>query len=920
MEDSVDRSALIGRDHHLAALADAFAASRRETVTMLVHGPSGMGRSALLRRFLEDVAARGALVLEGRSYPCPRAPHDALMPLVDGLAEHLAALPATEVEALLPADVSALARLFPALRRAPGVADAPEITGVPDPHEAQRRGVRALRDVLGRLAARAPLVLVLDDLHWADAESAAILFGLVVPPAAPPLLLVAAYRSEDTASIGLVTALRRRMAHGDPVGDVRELLVGALAPRQVGALARAFLPADRVDDADEVFAIDHLSGGSPLLACTLARHPRAADMREPGDVLAVRLAALPAPARTLLEVIAAAGRPTPLTVVERAAALHDPGAALAALLDEELVRIGEAREVETAQALIREAALAHADPEALSAHHRALASLTDAESDTPLFHLEAAGDAAGARAVAEAAAARASAALAWGRAAAHYRRAVAGAPAPRPLLPALGDALALDGRTAEAGRAYLDACAGAPPGEAQALRLRAFEALLTAGHVEGGLAVARELLAGVGLTLPGTPPRAAASLLYRRARLSLRGLDFEARPGAAGPSALAHVDVCGAVGERLHEADLVRAADFQARHLLAALDAGDPDRAARALASAGIAAAMEGRRGGRERAAHLVARASAVAERAGDSTARARVAAAQVAVTFHQHRFADAAALAERAVGLLRRTSTGAVRELGAIAGRWLLPALHLLGRIDELVFLLPDWLDELTARGAHAEVSSLRARAVPRLLLARDQPLEARREADGMAAEVFARGGVVPRWDLAVAAAAAALYQGDGVLAHHEVSVSWPDLERSHLLRLEPIRLEALHLRAGVALAAAAPETDGRRLLTEAEQDARTLRREGCALGSALAAGLLAAVALGRGHESKALGLFSEAESGFAALEMPLHEAAMRRRRGELLMGEDGWALCREADGAMASRGVIRPDRLVAVLAPRPE
>jgi hypothetical protein len=238
---------------------------------------------------------------------------------------------------------------------------------------------------------------------------------------------------------------------------------------------------------------------------------------------------------------------------------------------------------------------------------------------------------------------------------------------------------------------------------------------------------------------------------------------------------------------------------------------------------------------------------------------------------------------------------------------------------VDDLVFRLPAWLDELAALGAHAEAGALRAGVAPRLLLVRDQPSEALREAEAAAAAVLAHGGLAPRWGACATRACVALYHADGGAAHQAVASGWAELEGSNLLRLESVRLDALHLRAAGAVAAAGSDSDGPRLLADAERDARALRREGSPLADALAAGLLAAIALARGHESKARQGFTDAEAAFAALDLPLHESAMRRRRGELTLGDDGRALCLEADGAMWARGVVRPDRLAAILAPVP-
>ena len=93
------------------------------------------------------------------------------------------------------------------------------------------------------------------------------------------------------------------------------------------------------------------------------------------------------------------------------------------------------------------------------------------------------------------------------------------------------------------------------------------------------------MLAAVGLQLPSTPRRALVSLLAARARVRLRGLVFPSARAADLPAAdLARIDTCWSVAVGLGMVDTIRGGDFQARHLLLALRAGEPYRIARALA------------------------------------------------------------------------------------------------------------------------------------------------------------------------------------------------------------------------------------------------------------------------------------------------------------------------------------------------
>ncbi|HTM23524.1 MAG TPA: serine/threonine-protein kinase, partial [Kofleriaceae bacterium] len=196
------RIRFVGREPELAALTAAAGDSRRHAVTLLIEGESGVGKSALMRRFLDRVAGMpGAVALEGHCYEHESIPFKAVDGVIDALSQRLRALPAGEVQTLLPPGIAVAAQVFPVLTRVEAVARARQTAhGILDPVELRRRLFAAVRGLFGRLAEARTLVVAIDDLQWADADSLALLAELMRPPDAPQLLLVATVRSDLAAT------------------------------------------------------------------------------------------------------------------------------------------------------------------------------------------------------------------------------------------------------------------------------------------------------------------------------------------------------------------------------------------------------------------------------------------------------------------------------------------------------------------------------------------------------------------------------------------------------------------------------------------------------------------------------------------------------------------------------------------------
>jgi eukaryotic-like serine/threonine-protein kinase len=157
----------VGRDAALAQLDAAFAAVRAGAARMVqVHGPSGVGKSALLERFLSTVhKVQGALLATGRCYEWESIPYKGLESVIDDLCGSIAALPSDVQRDVLgphPADVAVL---FPLIGRRFRL---PTAVGSPDPLDQKRRAIAALRGILRRLGSLQPIVFFIDDVHWGE--------------------------------------------------------------------------------------------------------------------------------------------------------------------------------------------------------------------------------------------------------------------------------------------------------------------------------------------------------------------------------------------------------------------------------------------------------------------------------------------------------------------------------------------------------------------------------------------------------------------------------------------------------------------------------------------------------------------------------------------------------------------------------
>jgi predicted ATPase len=326
----------VGRVLELGALDRALAEVERGQPRMvIVEGEPGVGKSAVVNRFLSSVGAR-AIVLQGRCYEQESVPFKGIDTILDALSEHLLALSAADTRRAIAGGVNYLAALFPVLKRVPVVGNATAGDRFVGNASAMReQAFGEFERLLRALARRHPVVLFVDDLQWADRDSLALLRRALVDGAA--CLLVATMRPDAPPEAVSFTQDAERIALGGLSPDESRLLWTALSPKTAHA---------RVTEEQRNLAMRE-AAGHPMFLAELARSAHDHELNLHAgtrllDVLWDRVRERDEVDRRLLEVVAVAGGPTPDAVLAQAAdvPLGEVQTRLGPLRAAQLVRVG----------------------------------------------------------------------------------------------------------------------------------------------------------------------------------------------------------------------------------------------------------------------------------------------------------------------------------------------------------------------------------------------------------------------------------------------------------------------------------------------------------------------------------------------------------------------------------------------------
>jgi tetratricopeptide (TPR) repeat protein len=384
---------LIGRASQVEEIRQVLTSSERPG-TLIVSGEAGIGKSRLVLEARQMADSLGSRVLQGNCFERDAAlPYSAVSDLLRGLLDS----PATDVEPLLAQFGPEIVKLVPE------VAARNAVVSPSDPLDAEqerRRLFHAVSQLLVQLSRERPLLVVVEDLHWADETTLDFLLyccrhvAASTPP--PRVHFLLTYRAEDARA-----PLLHALAELDRLRLAEEMRLDQLTRAETEVMVRAILELNRPLRRDFLEEIFRLTDGNPffveevLKSLTMTTDLEIGDEagREAFNSLAVprsvndsvtrRAAQLSAEARRLLEVAAVTGQRFDLALLHSVLATEP-----ATLVDQvkelvaaQLVMEESAGRFRFRHALTREAVSSSLLSTERIAYHRAIADAIEAQGE-----------------------------------------------------------------------------------------------------------------------------------------------------------------------------------------------------------------------------------------------------------------------------------------------------------------------------------------------------------------------------------------------------------------------------------------------------------------------------------------------------------------------------------------------------------
>lgn len=359
---------MIGREPEMGALEDAFAdASSGVQRTVLISAEAGGGKTRLIREAAQRLFGEAA-ILQGWCLDQDE-PGLPFAPFVSVVRQLLKDRGVGDFASLIGREgMRELSRLLPALGPAPAEAD---------PGMARSRLFESLRTLLEALASQAAVVLVLEDLHWADRATRDLLLYLVRNLTGTRLLLLASYRTEALRG---AHPLRSGLVELARVEGVTTLMLPRLSRAHVALQMQALL--GREPTPEMIAAVYARGEGVPLFTEALLCEDGSVRPRMPGslrDLLLGPAADLSEKAREVLRAVAVGASRAKHRLLSVAVGAEGLDAALREAVASNLLMLDDEAGYVFRHALIREAVREDLLPGERSRLHRAFAQALDTD-------------------------------------------------------------------------------------------------------------------------------------------------------------------------------------------------------------------------------------------------------------------------------------------------------------------------------------------------------------------------------------------------------------------------------------------------------------------------------------------------------------------------------------------------------------
>ncbi|MBI4750745.1 MAG: protein kinase [Acidobacteria bacterium] len=941
----LSKVSFVGREIELALLNQTWESTKQgQPATIFVKGPSGIGKSTLVRHFLEQLPEyeKPGIMFWGRCYEQESVPYKVLDSLVDQVSQYLAGLPAPVVNTLLPVESTALGILFPVFQQIKQIGQLREgAAPISDPLEMRRLAFKALKQVLANLAGQQGLILFIDDLQWGDLDSVGLVREILQPPGSPRMLFIGSYQSEEVERSQFLQAFFSTPVPGVRQAQRIEIDLHGLSACESEQLAVLFLGTESNKKHAEKIAQE--AGGSPFFIGELAKYLTEKNRLNPSarehekmsleQVISFQVESLSDQERTVLELVAVAGQPITGRAAKAASRLEHFENHLTALRCDHFIRStgkNYSQEVDTYHDKIREVVIGQLTPEVLKKYHstlgQALEGITEIDFERLAKHFRLAEVEDKAFDYTIRAARQAEKSFAFERAADLYRQLFAFKRASDPeqigeIQIEMANALANAGQGAEAAKAYFAAANHCNEGNQLNLQHKAAEQFLNAGQIEQGVRILNQVLEKVGEPLSHSNLKTLFSIGIGRTKLWLSGINHREKNESEIPNhELVRINALFTAVDSLFIVNILQAYDLQTKHFWLALKAGEPYRLTRAFVYEAIFSALGGTRKG-QIATNLIERAENLAHRTANPESKAMVDFGRGFISFTRGEWKNAWESFCGGEAITRKECLGKNNGF-ALRGIensvvWALRALFYRGEMKLLRERLPVYLDDGKARENLLMLTNLETYIVYLNYLAEDRPEKALRELE-QTRTLWSQGrfGAQDNWKL-LGKAEIGLYSSNPGPAWAEILRQWPQLKRAGVLSHQMGFIQSFQFQARVALAMAQNQRKASSFLKLAETNARQIQNEKMLFAEGWAELIFAGIEATRGRTVETLKYLHSAENKLAEADMKLYAAAACRRRGELLANDEGKALIQQSEAWMIEQEIKNPARMADMLVP---